>query len=279
MPQTRGNLMPPTPSNPQELFRKGRSDLSNFLVHLTKNGSYEQYTPYPQNPGHYVFSPSTILRAKDSLRDILTMPKPTILARAPFGHFKFGISVGSQRRLGIPLNWLQCVCFSETPLQELRSFYTATQNPNNQNIKANKYQKYGLAFYSNLVRSKGGHPLFYFDSRKFNIVNAINQMGLPTLLSNTKSILPLCESFGPKLHSTVKSNTEVDFRWEREWRVVGDFQFNFEEVAFGLCPESEITLFENMVSSAFPFIDPDWDINKIKQSFLQKNCKHLADAI
>lgn len=250
-------------NNPSNLLRKNRKDLSNFLIHLTKNGSYEEYVPYRACPGSFLFRQSTTLNAKDSLIGILqNKPSPCILARAPFGHFKFNINVGAQQRGGVSLNWLKCVCFSETPLSELKSFYLATQDPQNSHLKLNKYQKYGLAFVTELVRSKEGHPVFYFDSRRTDIVGALNSMIYAGRLSDWKAVMPLFEQYGPKLHA--QDQREIDFRWEREWRAVGDFHFAFDEVAFGLCPENEISYFTSLVNNKFPFIDPDWPNNKLK---------------
>ncbi len=265
----------------RELFTKERSDLSNFLIHLTKNGSFDLYQPFSGAPGHYRFGDSEGQVADDALKSILKMKPPTLLARSPFSHFKYGISVGYQARRRIPLEWLQCVCFSETPLRELKSFYVATQDPKYRNVKANKYQKYGIAFHTEFIRKKNGHPLFYFDSRRKDIVGAIDMLGDPPMRGVAKSTLAFYESFGPKLHS-LKSNDkdEVDFRWEREWRIVGSLQFNHKEVAFGLCPENEIAnIFQPIVGKAFPFIDPDWDIDFLKNYLIKNGWNHLADAI
>jgi hypothetical protein len=208
------------------------------------------------------------------------MNPPALLARSPFSHFKYGISVGYQQRKRIPLEWLQCVCFSETPLRELNSFYKATQDPKNQNVKANKYQKYGLAFHTEFVRKKNGHPVFYFDSRRKEVAAAVDKLGEPPLRETMKSTLALYESFGPKLHSIKPGDTsEVDFRWEREWRVIGDFQFQHSQVAFGLCPEDKIQIFQKIAGKEFPFIDPDWPIEKLKDYLTLNNWPELADAI
>lgn len=265
----------------RELFTKERSDLSNFLIHLTKNGSFDLYEPFAKVPGHYLFRDSQGQEADDALKEILKMNPPTLLARSPFSHFKYGISVGYQSRRRIPLEWLQCVCFSEAPLRELKSFYRATQDPKNQNVKANKYQKYGLAFHTEFVRSKNGHPLFYFDSRRKAVVTAVDMLGDPPFRDSAKNTLALYESYGPKLHSKIPNDkTEVDFRWEREWRVLGSLQFRHDEVAFGLCPENEIEkVFQPMVGKAFPFIDPDWDIDSLKIYLNKSGWNNLADAI
>lgn len=246
--------------------------MSQFLVHLTKDGSFRIYEPFSANPAHYLFKGGPTIEAKDSLKKILQ--QQSILARTPFGHFQFQIPVGHHKRGMMPLEWLQSVCFSETPISELKSFYLSTQD---KSIRMNKYKKYGLAFSQSLVRQKGGHPIFYFDSNNPRIVEAINKIRHPANRADTKSILGLFEPFGSNLHSSLRGST--DYRWEREWRHTGNFNFNYSEVSFGLCPEREITEMETLILQAFPFIDPDWDQEKIKSSFLSKGFEVLATLI
>lgn len=148
------------PNNPSENITQSRADLSQFLIHLTRNGSSQVYEPFRRNPGHYLFRGGDTLEAKAALTTILS--EGTIRARAPFGHFKFQIPVGYQSRGMMPLEWLQCVCFSEAPISELRSFYRATQ----QSSRINQYQKYGVAFSQAFVRSRPWHPMLYFDSSR-----------------------------------------------------------------------------------------------------------------
>lgn len=244
-------------TNPSELLRKNRADLSNFLIHLTKEGSYEEYKPFAKNPGSFTFGDSSTLNAEASLKAILSTM--TMLARAPFGHFKFQINVGYKKdRAGVPLDWLKCVCFSEAPLSELKQFYLATQDSKNETLKRNKYQKYGIAFSTEFIRSKNGHPVFYFDSRRGDIVQSLNKLPYATPgLHQWKPLMPLFEQYGPKLHSPGDEG-EINFTWEREWRIVGDLNFTLNQVAFGLCPEGKISMFEALVKNSFPFIDPDW---------------------
>lgn len=259
--------------NPAQNITKNRADLSQFLIHLTKNGSFRIFKPFPPNPAHYLFEDGETVEAKPSLKNILN--QSAILARTPFGHFQFQIPVGYKPRGMMPLEWLQSVCFSETPLSELKAFYLATQDTG---INVNKYQKYGLAFSQALIRSRGGHPIIYFDSNNDAIVEAVNQVGHPFNRDKTKEILALFESFGKKLHSKTAGGA-TDFRWEREWRHVGHFKFTHAEVAFGLCPEHEIAEMQEYVGNAFPFIDPDWEIEKIKQHFIDANFNALAELL
>ena len=195
-------------------------------------------------------------------------------ARSPFGIFKLiGINVGRKMKKGVHPDWLKCVCFSETPLHELNGFYQATQDPRNWTLKANKYQKYGLAFEATYIRTKGGHPIFYYDRSQPSIQRPVESLADQPLLNITKSLLPFFEPFGPKL---LQPEKEVDFRWEREWRINGDLTFNLSEVAFGICPADEISTFKEMVSNSFPFIDPDWDFAATKTYLVRNGWPALA---
>ncbi len=257
--------------NPSKNITKNRADLSQFLIHLTKNGSFRIYEPFNKNPGHYLFKGGDTVEAKDSLIKIIQQGR--LLARSPFGHFQFEIPVGYNSKSMMPLEWLMSVCFSEAPLSELSSFYESTQI---ESKNVNKYQKYGLAFSQSFVRSKGGHPVFYFDSNNEPVVEAVNKIGQPINRNQTRSILPLFESFGKKLHSHTSGST--DYRWEREWRFVGDFVFGLSEVAFGICPENDIGNMEQIAQNQFPFIDPSWDPEKIKEVLSRKKATQLLEA-
>ena len=262
-------------SNPLELFRKKRSDLSNFLIHLTKNGSIETWRPYPRQDGHFLYDSKTeVVRAEDSLKSILTSTPPTLRARSPFGVFKLlGINVGRIQKLNVTPNDLASVCFSETPLRELPSFYRSTQDKASQNVKTNKYQKFGLAFETSYIRRQGGHPVFYYDRGNPPVRSSIERLGQPDLRSIAGPMLHLCEPYGPKINDDSK---EIDFRWEREWRVKGDFTFALTNVAFGICPKERIKEFEELVSNHFPFIDPDQNFEDIKQDLETRGWTGLA---
>jgi len=264
-------------TNPLDFFRKGRSDLSNFLIHLTKDGTFEEWRSADYIPDSFFFGSSTTLKARDSLEAVLKGAPPTLLARAPFGIFKLiGINAGRKTKKGIHPDWLKCVCFSETPLHELAGFYKATQDPRNWSLKANRYQKYGIAFSSSTIRKKGGHPIFYYDRANKPMQAAIEQFADPSLIAVTKPLLPFFEPYGPKLLDPAK---EVDFRWEREWRIQGNCTFDHGEIAFGICPEGEIAHFEALVNNKFPFIDPDWDLQSLKDYLSKNGWKKLAEKL
>lgn len=240
--------------NPSLNQARDRSDLSQFLIHLTKNGNFQSY--YPSSSGGYLYRRVSV-RAKSSLDQMLSTRK--IEARSPFGYFKLKISFPKQSRGPVAPDWIKSVCFSETPLQELKNFYTAVTS------KRNAYQKYGLAFWADNLIGKGANPIFYTDSRKSSYLNALNQM-LGPQIQQFVPVLHLYETFGPLV---LGGQGYSDFRWEREWRKRGDLKFQDTDVAFGLCPANEIDHYEALVNRAYPFLDPDWDEATIR-AYLNK---------
>ena len=243
-----------------ELLARSRSDLSRFLVHLTRDGTFEVYKPHKPDKydNHYEFGDCEKFIATDSLKSILSTNSPKLLARSPLGYFKYDINIWSRKRGEVRPEWLQSVCFSETPIRELKSFWLTSHK----RTAANQYQKIGLAFRSEFVRKNNGHPVFYFDSRRQEVVEAIQQLIHPQVVKSTSHILHLFESFGPKKYG---GSNEIDFRWEREWRIKGDFEFSLEDVAFGLCTENNLDEYNQLSQGKFPFIDPGWEYKKLME--------------
>ncbi|MBI4405016.1 MAG: hypothetical protein HY537_12710 [Deltaproteobacteria bacterium] len=257
-------------AKPLSILTKDRADLSQFLVHLTRNGSYEVYTDLGNN--RYTWKNSDIIKADDSLKRILTnQPNPSIEARSPLGYFKFKIDTRWKNRGGVSPKWIKCVCFSEAPLLELKHFYKATVR------KRNEYKKYGLAFWSHTIRARGGNPIFYVDTKKQHLMSGLDIMARPSHIIQFAPLMPFMELFGPPLYRSAVD--EIDFRWEREWRVPGNLSFQLKEVAFGICPENQIPEFEKLVSNTFPFIDPDWTVEQLRDHFEKGGFVQLVEAI
>jgi len=137
----------------------------------------------------------------------------------------------------------------------------------------NQYKKTGLAFSQDKVRELGGNPIFYVDSRRKDLLTALDD----SLSNNLNSFIPmmhLIETFGPPVIEGAAINS--DFRWEREWRKKDDLNFLFSDVAFGICPEEQIATYENLANNEIVFIDPDWDEDKLKE-YLSQKAKHLLE--
>jgi hypothetical protein len=110
-----------------------RSDLSTFVVHLTKDSAGGK--------------PS----AKQNLQVILT--SGVLQARTPMGW----TGSGKMRLPQDALESMKVVCFSETPLEHVYSLF---QNIRGRSVKLSSY---GLAFTRETARERGVNPVWYVD--------------------------------------------------------------------------------------------------------------------
>jgi hypothetical protein len=237
---------------------KLRGDLSPYLIHLTRGGWCKlKADAHPSLPK----DETLILKARDSLIDIIS--QKVILARGAFSYFNRKVPLfwnGRQTsNLGsyVQRSWLLSVCFTETPVDHVHvqcRKIIGRQLP---------FEPYGLAFFEESVRPRG-NPLFYFDTDNQSVRDAMDALATNPLCSNFQTFLPLVETFGRPTHSHLVAAKEIDFKWEREWRVPENFDFTFADVAFGLCKEIDIPFFENLVGDAFPFIDPMQSMEAVK---------------
>jgi len=238
-----------------------RGDLSPFLIHLTRTGSVRVNKDIFPNAK----TDRLTLDAKQSLESIIK--DKMIKARSPYGYFNYKVNIkradGSFTNPGslIERKWLVSVCFTETPVDHVRLQCQAIVG------RQLHFQPSGLAFFENSVRREGGNPLFYVDGANESIKFACDQIPTQPNCSNFKGLMPFVEGFGRPLYQYQAQSTpnEIDFRWEREWRVAGHFKFEFIDVAFGLCKTNEISHFEKLVGGAFPFIDPTQDMKNVKE--------------
>ena len=70
-----------------------------------------------------------------------------------------------------------------------------------------------------------------------------------------------------------------DFRWEREWRVVGDVPFKEDDVAFLFIPEDKHEVARSFFHSAVdenlgpgyfcPYVDPSWSVERVREALRQ----------
>ena len=152
----------------------------------------------------------------------------------------------------IQRGWPRSVCFTtETPVNHIYIQF--------EKISGRQYpfQKYGLAFFEEAVRQKNRNPIMYFNSQNKYARESLDSIPVSNKCEEMKYILPFYEGFGPRLFSGSSPSGEVDFRWEREWRIAGNFSYCLKnDMAFGICPYSEINKFENLVFDNFQFIDP-----------------------
>jgi hypothetical protein len=205
-----------------------RGDLSNYLVHLTRkyNGRL----------------------AVDNIHSILKAR--TIHARN--AHCIFNSNVEQ-----LPYKYakhFRAVCFTETPLSELNY---VTQEMEGRSIKLSQY---GLVFARNIIQKAGGNSVFYLDTRSADgkerckaVWRFFNQAKIDKFDDDSSiSILPLINKVG---HN-------IDFSWEREWRIVRSFKFVFPDIFLGLCPDGKIDEFESKYPEIH-WISPRWGRDQI----------------
>jgi len=175
-------------SDSSKRMRNARSDLTNYVVHLTRC----RYSP--------LFTPFEVL--KEILRTGFI--KPTF---APYT--KKSRSGGTRPGIKGPY---AAVCLTEQPLSELIRTLEHTT----------RYQGYGIAYYKPLLYEMGARPVIYASEdeigrkippgeKDWEEGKEIYAGGLPRHLQY------LWSKYDPTECSAF--NYKIDFTWEREWRV------------------------------------------------------------
>jgi hypothetical protein len=230
-----------------------RSDLSTFVVHLTRD------TPDSQ--------------ARDSLASILGSRR--LLARTPFGpavrslQAKLPDCVGSQ----------DVVCFTETPLEHINLLL----EPITDLTRSCEFEPYGIAVTKRVARDTAVNPVWYTDiSPKghdwlMNSVNALIDDAVDQVIARRAAgdanahfkdypvsrLTPFIEQMGVARTHTASYHKE--FWWEREWRHRGDYLLPAWFII--LVPESDhsawVPWVKNTLGVQYPVLDPRWGLEEI----------------
>ncbi len=210
-----------------------RSDISPFLVHLTRN--------------------SEIGTADENLDSILgnkfLMPGGDLISDA-----RFGVSLGTMSRVD-QLRFFSAISFSETPLSEIHCLLEISRREVN-------LEPWGVVFLKDRLKRRGVSPVIYVNNEqadKDDLVRAL--VGLRrTAPDAAAQILPLVSVVGSRLRPMggAYHPGRVDFSWEREWRYAEDnglFEFTEDDIFLGLCPHNQIDMLERKYRPIL-FIDP-----------------------
>lgn len=219
-----------------------RTDLSTFLVHLTKK--------------------TKELSAKDILKKIITDGRLT--AGSPFG-----IAAKALTDKKLNADSQRAVCFTETPMEHLS---VLTNDIDGRNYK---FEPYGIAITRKQSRLRGVNPIWYIDITPGHewLMNPLNRLVKKALDddafqgSEIASISPYIEQMGVG-YKDGKFQYRKEFWWEREWRHVGDF--NLPDTYMVLCPVADMAEILALVG-AIPeerrpnvsLIDPCWSLERI----------------
>jgi hypothetical protein len=217
--------------NITELLNR-RSDLSTFLVHLTRE-----------------FKGTS---ARDNLNNILKLR--TIEARTMYGPLKNRLEPAGKN-----LDSQKCVCFTETPLEYTYLLVARIEN------RQFEFGPYAVAITKRVARKRGINPIWYLDITPGHPWLAQNVDRLADrFLANNSSDFDVEGLFPFIDHMGTGENYKKEFWWEREWRYQGDFLL--PDTVICLCPEDEIEYFAASLKAAGlagSCIDPHWSLEKI----------------
>lgn len=155
------------------------------------------------------------------------------------------------------------ICFSEVPLHLLQRLIQERGN-------------YGIGFTKQFLLARGGNPIWFVEHDS----DADNALQLMVDTVN--------HSIDPRAHPLWSITPFIDrrmpnyrFEWEREWRHVGDMQFNEQDVAFLIVPEHQHrdarSFFDNARRDNFgpsylcPYIDVGWNLERIQETLAQRD--------
>jgi hypothetical protein len=137
-------------------------------------------------------------------------------------------------------------CFSEIPVHQLSRL-------------AERYGEHGLGFHKKLMVEKDGGPVLYAYKGTPHAV-AIQEAVDFAKDDPSHPIWKIAPFVASPGHY---GDTKYFFEWEREWRVPGDFDFSFPDVAFLIVPEAEHAdaskwLRTEIADHEFRLVDPRW---------------------
>lgn len=222
-----------------------RTDLSTFLVHLTRSANDKS--------------------AKDVLKQIISDDK--IIAGSPYG-----IAAKKLQDKRLSTESQKVVCFTETPMEHLSLLTGEIEN------RGCKFEPYGLAFTRKQCRKMGVNPVWYVDITPghFWLTNPLNNMVDIAIeagefdKSDISKISPFVEQMGAgetDAGGRIRGYKK-EFWWEREWRHVGDFYLPNTYII--LCPTEDMRELKNHVfdlkegkCTSVSFIDPSWSLEYI----------------
>lgn len=220
-----------------------RTDLSTFLIHLTKG--------------------SGDISAKDILAKIIRDKK--LLAGSPFGI--------AAKSLDRDTNETQrAVCFTETPMAHLSLLTEEIEG------RAIQFEPYGIAITRKQGRKQAVNPVWYIDITPGHtwLTNPLNELVNKAIASGDfnrseiSKIAPFIEQMGAGQGNPgagIRAYRK-EFWWEREWRHVGDFCLPNTYIV--LCPVADIPELRAVIAALdeesrpyVSFVDPAWSLESI----------------
>jgi hypothetical protein len=217
-----------------------RTDLSTFLVHLTR--ARDQKT------------------ARDQLTSILTDQE--LRPGEPMGHAVNDLRKASD---SAGLESQKCVSFTETPLEHIRLMVEQIDG------RSCQFEPYGVVLTKKQGRRLGCNPVWYVDitPRHEWLSNSINGLVAEALAegnfadSKVAKLTPFIEQMG----TSQSSGYRKEFWWEREWRANRSVTLSGRRMIV-ICPEHDIAHFKRLDKEQesgpkLLFIDPSWSLERM----------------
>ncbi|MHC5215169.1 hypothetical protein ACYSNR_00770 [Enterococcus sp. LJL128] len=217
-----------------------RTDISKFLTHLTrdtKNGN-----------------------AKENLISILKDKKINSSKYCcMFNKGLVDMSEQFQKDFSV-------TCFTETPLDRLKIVVKTLEHNDR------RFEPYGLIFLKDVCCLKSGYgvnPVIYVRKQNTNLTSSFwdqfkNWKAKP---EENKSF----PTFGCLVNHVSSAN---DFQWQREWRMKGDYNFDYRQIVAVIAPEREHDEIreacEFKMINKLTFIDSEWNTEEILHQLSQK---------
>lgn len=220
-----------------------RSDLSTFLVHLT--------------------------RAKDS-QSALDALKGILREQMLIASSAFGMAVDKLTASNLATDSQKAVCFTETPLQNVSLL---TEQIDGRNCQ---FEPYGIAIARKQGRRLGINPVWYLDITPGHdwLTGPINGLideaigGGAFEDQHISKVAPYFEQMGTYRGSSDPwvRGYRKEFWWEREWRHVGNLSLPSRYII--LCPSSAVAEIKEVVQdlddfdapSHVSYVDPRWSL-------------------
>jgi hypothetical protein len=233
-----------------EIAMEKRGDVSMFMVHLTRDDRNDR----TESEGGRC--------ARDNFSNMVDVK----------GIYALGLHcLHGDRIRALPEEKqrpFRVTCFTETPLDQIGRLLDV-------GFRKINLEPYGFVFKREFLYQKGAQPAIYINdygpNKSRDAIECIFEIGAKNKFSGrTWPLLPLVN---------VMHNGH-DFAWEREWRVIGDVEFGYEDLVCVILPEGEYKLRERMARIGVPAIDPTWCYEKVilELSVQQRSTKNVWKA-
>lgn len=244
-----------------------RTDLSTFLVHLTRSDAQSA--------------------AFDNLKSIIS--SSTIKAVSPFGP-----AATYEAALAEAGSTQKAVCLTETPLEHVWMMLEEIDG------RSVQFESFGLAITKTTGRKAGFNPVWYSDISRWGydwpitsvnkmISDAVSRATDPEGHLNTDrlrsesvfKVTPFFEQMGP---TTV---ARKEFWWEREWRKIDYYHISFPNHVVALLAPAELHVElerflveldekQNTKWIKRPILDPRWGLERMIACLAKTPDEHLG---